>query len=122
MATVMEHQNIPRFRTSDQLCKVRANVGAGGLHPRWIGVQKNEDVGLSKPKPSDKGLVHALHIVGTALKLHFRARVVAPNQQCSLRHASPQSVPKTGQIRLLSTTFSEIWTNAVYHLELQILK
>jgi hypothetical protein len=88
MAAVMEHQNIALLRPADELRQARADVRSRGLHARLIGVEQNQNVGLVESEPARQSGVHPLHIVGAAMKLHFRPGVIAPYQQRSLRHRS----------------------------------
>ena len=80
MATVMEHHQVSRLQASNQLLQRGADVSSSRLNTWGIGVEHHEDVRLVESESSDERLLHALHIIGASVKLHFCAGVAAPHE------------------------------------------
>lgn len=77
--TVMEHQDISRLCTLDELGQRVPNVDSSGFGLGWITVQHHQNVFLHEPKTLNEQVVHSTDIIGTAMQLALGSWVVAPH-------------------------------------------
>jgi hypothetical protein len=88
VSAVVEDEGVAGLRVLDELGQAAADVFARGLGQAWVAVQHHQDVGFVEGEPVQEQRLHAAHVVGASMELALGARVVAPDQQCPLRHCA----------------------------------